>query len=42
MQMLKEGTAWSILKHHHPGEGLIACAVTEQIHEVLVVHSGQQ
>lgn len=41
MQMLKEGTTWSILEHHHPGEWLIACAVTNQVHEVLMVHSGQ-
>lgn len=41
VQMLKERTTWSVLKHHHPGKWLVACTVTKQVHEVLMVHFGQ-
>lgn len=41
MQMLEEGTARSVLKDHHSCERLVARAVTKQVQQVLMVHSGQ-
>jgi len=40
MQMLEEGTAGSVLEDHHSCERLVACAVTKQVQQVLMVHSG--
>ena len=39
--MLEECAVRSVLEHHHPGEGLFFLAVAQQVHEVLVVDSGQ-
>ena len=41
MQMLEEGTAGSVLEDHHSCERLVACAVTKQVQQVLMVHSVQ-
>jgi hypothetical protein len=39
--MLKERAVWRVLEHHHPCEGLLFLAVSQQVDEVLVVHSRQ-
>jgi hypothetical protein len=41
VQMLEEGTTRSILEDHHSCERLATCAVTKQVQQVLMVHSGQ-
>lgn len=39
MKMLRERSIWSILVHHHPHEGFIFYAKSEEIDKVLVVDS---
>lgn len=38
MQMLEQGSIWSILKHHHPNKRLILFAVANKIDKIFVVH----
>lgn len=39
--MLKKCPIWSILKHHHPSKRLFFLAITNEVHEVLVIHFWQ-
>lgn len=41
MQMLKNISVWSILKHQHPSEWLFFLTVTNKINKVLMIYARQ-